>query len=164
MASTLASPAQVEAAFGTTGCDWILAQTDRDKILVGVAKEIAELQSEYQRRFGESIDPFSLLTENRTKGSAFFQVFSGPPLSIDFRILVWRLLAGLEIRAVDMSYKSRDLFIRIVIGQRDGDDEVYESQHPWDFAVLQHLGMLLVSGKLVLEGYYALRDLGPMCP
>ena len=166
--NTPTEPAQIEEAFKNTDCEWILddsatSAADRGKLLIAVAAEIDEFCDEYEKRFAERPDPFDLLAENRDKGAAFFEMFSGPPLSVDMRILIWRILRGLEIRTIELNYDKREkkFAARIVIGTRDGDDEVYRSDHPWDFTLLRHLGMLTIDGRLVLDGYFAMNALGP---
>jgi hypothetical protein len=160
-------PDDVEVAFRKSDCAWILSYPEPTKsgqreLLVAVAKEIDEFREEYHRKFGDWPDPFRLVTENPEKATAFFEVFSGPPLSIGMRVLIWRLLEGCEIRAVEMKYEKRKMFrAKFVVGRRGAEDEVYETEHPWDFTVMRHLGMFTVSGALVLDGYSASRFLGP---
>jgi hypothetical protein len=160
--------ARIEDAFNRTDCAWVLdypepTDSGREKLLIAVAKEIDEFRQSYHERFGDWPDPFQLVTDNREKATAFFEIFSGPPLSTNMRVLIWRLLEGLEIRTINWQYEKKRQFFcaKFVIGRRGGDDEVYETEHPWDFTVLRHLGMLTVSGALVLDGYYASRYLGP---
>jgi hypothetical protein len=159
--------ARIEDAFNKTDCAWILNYPEHtnsgpEKLLIAVAKEIDEFRQEYHERFGDWPDPFRLVADNRDKATAFFEIFSGPPLSTDMRVLIWRLLEGLEIRAIDLQYEKRRLFrAKFVIGRRGGDDEVYETVHPWDFTVMRHFRMFMVSGALVLDGYYASKFLGP---
>jgi hypothetical protein len=166
-------PAKIEEAFRKSDCSWILDypqdNPQRDALLNAVAKEIDEFKEAYHRRFGRWPDPFELLNENKDKATAFFEIFSGPPLSIDARVLIWRLIEGAEIRAVEVRYERKKPFYAritvgergVTIGERGGSDENFETTHPWDFTILRHLGMLTVSGNLVLEGYYASRFLGP---
>jgi hypothetical protein len=159
---------RVEDAFRRTGCGWILEAADhelavhreRDSLLDAVTLEIEEFRKEYYVRFGERPDPFDLLRENEEKAVAFFQSFTGPPMSVDARIVIWRLLIGFELLSLELNYKKRQGFqVRFVVGARHGTpDKEYTTDNPWDFSILRHLGMYTVSGKLVLDGYYALRD------
>lgn len=162
--STATNVAQVQDAFQRTGCAWILEDvedSEREELLAAVTREIEEFRDEYERRFGLRPDPFELLTENSEKATAFFQAFTGPPLSLSIRIAVWRLLFGCEIRSLDVSYRKKASFeARIVIGPRhEQADPEYMTTNPWDFVILRHLGIMTISGKLVLDGYYALTDL-----
>src|SRR5947208_9554587 len=99
------SPAQVAEAFQKTGCAWILADPQKDRILAGVTREIDEFITAYARRFHVTPDPFRLLEVNLTKAAAFFQSFTGPPHSVEIRLLIWRLLIGSDIVAVSFSYQ-----------------------------------------------------------
>ncbi len=159
-------PARVQEAFSLADCDWILEypkeQEQRHLLLEVVAKEIDEFREAFNQRFRRLPDPFDLINDNTEKATAFFEIFGGPPLSVDIRILIWRLIEGAEIREIDVRYeRKRPFSARFVIGNRGSVDEIYETNHPWDFTVLRHLGMLTVDGKLVLEGYYASKFLGP---
>ena len=157
---------RIEEAFKRSGCEWILKypQDDRERqiFFTAVAKEIGEFQGEYRRRFGKSPDPFGLLNENQEKATAFFEIFSGPPLSVDVLVLIWRLIEGAEIRDLVIQYQRKKAFSgRFVVGERGGADEVYETTTPWDFTVVRHFGMLTVNNNLILDGYYASTSLGP---
>ena len=152
--------AKIADAFERSGCGWILKYPDRKEILAGVAQQIGEFISEYSRRFKETPDPFALLDQNPPNGAAFFQAFSGAKLSLDMRIMIWRMLLGSEILAVQFHYtRDQDAELRISIRSPYGDPEPdYCSKNLWDFAVLRHLGILTVNGNPVLDGYYALRQ------
>lgn len=153
-------PADVAAAFEKSGCGWVLKYVDRQQLLESVAQEIDEFRSEYNRRYRETPDPFLLLRENPLKAAAFFQAFTGARISLEMRILIWRILLGSEILAVHFDYaKDRGTDFRVVIrAPYGGDREEYSSNSLWDSAILRHLGILAVGGQPTLYGYYALRN------
>jgi hypothetical protein len=152
-------PADVAVAFEKCGCGWVLKYPDRQQLLDTVAHEIDEFRSEYHRRFKETPDPFALLRENAMKAAAFFQAFAGARISLEMRIMIWRILLGSEILAVHFDYaKDRDTDFRVAIQTPYGNREEYSGKSLWDSAILRHLGILAVGGQPTLYGYYALRN------
>jgi hypothetical protein len=158
-----AASLRVQDALQRTDCGWILEdieETEREELLATIAREIEVFREEYDKRFGHRPNPFELLDEMGERAIAFFQSFIGPPLSLDIRIAIWRLLVGCEIRSLEIRYRKKDSFeVRIIVGQRhEPPDPDYVTSNPWDFIVLRHMGVMTVNGKLVLDGYYALTD------
>jgi hypothetical protein len=107
--------------------------------------------AEYSTRFHETPDPFALLNRNQNKGATFFQWFAVENLSIDFTIMLWRILAGAEINSVKYSYQ-RDRQSNLVIellplpGSPPGA-ETYMSDSRSDFCVLAAFRMLTFMGQ-----------------
>jgi hypothetical protein len=146
----------VERAFDATGCGWILEMSARESILKQVALELDEFIEEYTRRFNQAPDPFGLIDENPQKAAAFFETFTNPPISLEMRLAVWRLIIGADIEAVRFDYrKGQGLEFVIQLAFRRSDPELYRGESLWDFEVLRHIGILSVDGKPILDGYYA---------
>ncbi len=153
------TPAQVADAFQRSGCAWILADPQKDRILAGVALEIDEFIAAYARRFRDTPDPFRLLEENPIKGAAFFQSFTGPPHSPDVRLLIWHLLIGAEIVSVNFSYQREgETELLIQTETPYGERAEFVSRSLWDFRLFRHIGILGVGDRPILDGYYALRN------
>jgi hypothetical protein len=81
---------------------------------------------------------------------------------VDFRIAIWRLLAGARIRAVHLNYERQQQFrLALELEWRDSPEspgrpaERYESNCIWDFHILQHLSMIVSNGKPILEFFDA---------
>lgn len=89
---------------------------------------------------------------------AFFQALSGT-CTPQMLLMVWRILQGVSIKAVNLSYGYQGSFsASIVLQAIDGtNDPPYESTDIFDFALFRHLGILKIDGKPVLEGFYALQ-------
>jgi hypothetical protein len=128
-----------------------------DSVLDGMSHGVEEFVTEYQRRFGEAPDPFALLEQNPLKGTAFFQVDT-LRASVEMKIMVWRIFLGAEIKRLELRYDDAgDFHLLVSIKSPFGEQENYESSYSWDFALLRHLGATSVNGRMVLQGYYAMR-------
>ncbi len=152
-------PQRVASALEKAGCSWMLRWTDRDAALQRIGELQGEFAAEYERRYHERPDALALAQQNPVKAAAFFQALGGRPLSLEMRILAWRLILGSEILRLDFSY-ARDGGTEIRVTVRSPCDVAqgeFSSDSLWDFAVLRHLGMLTIDGKPVLDGYFALR-------
>ena len=152
--STLALKYAIEKA----GSAWIFRYwgNDLSRNLDRIRKELEQFSREYQHRFGETPDPFALLEENPVKGAAFFQIDTFM-VSLEMKIMIWRILLGCEIAKIKFNYEAGKapeltVVLRPPYGERE---EVYKGQMPSDFRVLRHFGATGVSGELFLQGYYA---------
>lgn len=150
--------AQVADAFERTGCGWILADPQKDRILAAVAREIDEFVAAYARRFHVTPEPFRLLQDNPTKAAAFFQSLVGPPHSLDIRLLIWHLLTGADIVSVRFTYARGGESTLVVQTETPyGEPAEFTSTSAWDFRLFRHIGLLGMNDRAILDGYYALR-------
>jgi len=153
------TPDQVAEAFERTGAAWVLADPQREQILAGVARQIDEFLAAYEQRFRDTPAPFELLRHNVPKATAFFQTFTGPPHSVEMRLMIWRVLLGSEIIEVRFDYaKGSASAIVIVTATPSGEREEFRSNDLWDFRVFRHIGIVGGGGHPILDGYYALRN------
>jgi hypothetical protein len=74
-------------------------------------------------------------------------------------LMVWRIIQGMQIKDIQILYHRQQSFkLRVTLESHDGDDdEIYESEKIQDFALLRHVGILEISGKPVLDGFYPLK-------
>lgn len=152
-------PDAVSQAFQKTGCGWILQEKDLDAILAQIAKEIDEFIAAYDKRFGETPDPFALLEANSYRAAAFFQTFTGAPITLEMRLMVWMVIHGAEFVQLDFEYRGPgDATLCVVVkppGGRLVKAETFKSADLWDFQILRHIGLLAVDGVPSLDGYHA---------
>ena len=140
---------------------WLLSRggENLEQTLDRVLADLESFAAEYERRFGGKPDPFQLLSEDPYKGKAFFQLDT-LKASVEMKIMIWRLLLGCEIDEITFHYRQdgeTDLtvFLRSPSGTREGP---YRGQKQFtDFRVLRHFGIGGKNGRLVLQGYYALK-------
>jgi hypothetical protein len=151
-------PSDVADAFEKTGAGWILQDAHKEQILTKVARDVDEFIAACQQKFNVTPEPFKLLNENPAKGTGFFQAFTGPPHSIDMRLLIWDLLMGAEIMSVEFSYK-KDAEPTLTVETKTayGEEHQFHSNNLWDFRIFRHIGLLGVGNQVILDGYYGLR-------
>jgi hypothetical protein len=78
---------------------------------------------EYERRFHETPDPIRLLEKNPAKGTAFFQIDTFR-VSLEMKIMIWRILMGCDIVRVQFTYESgAPISLSVVIKSPYGDED-----------------------------------------
>lgn len=135
-----------------------------DQALPHLREVLAEATAEYRRRLGEGAPRFDEETlageydQNPHKLRAFLQAL-GSTRSAPMLVLVWRIMQGATIQAVELTYEAKVSFrLRIVLtSSYDGRQDVYESTDINDAALLRHLGITTVEGKPLFDGFYPLR-------
>jgi hypothetical protein len=155
-----AARARLREALEQVGAGWVFEfwGADTDKNLDQINKGLDEFITEYERRFGEKPDPFQLAKTNPYKGAAFFQVDT-LLVSVEMKVMVWRVLLGCEIAKVAFDYKAGSApAFSVTLSRPYGDGtETYEGRQPADFRVLRHFGITGVGEQVYLQGYYAAR-------
>lgn len=151
----------VKHALKESGAAWIFEYWGdaADRQIDELCTDIEEFIAEYQRRFGEPPDPIRLLRTNRAKGMAFFQIDTFR-VSLEMKIMIWRILMGCEIVRVKFDYQhGSPISLSVTLRTPyDTEDAPYEARSNEDFRVLRHLGAVGTQGGLMeLQGYYALR-------
>jgi hypothetical protein len=90
---------------------------------------------------------------------AFLQAL-GATRSPEMLVMVWRILQGMRIQEIDMTYRERDSFrLRCVLNSPyEVKPEVYESSDIVDAMLLSHLGIMEMDKGPVFEGFYPSRS------
>jgi hypothetical protein len=152
---------RLKEAIEKAGSAWIFRYwgNDVDKNLDRVAADLERFTREYHRRYRERPDPLELLEVNPLKGAAFFQIDT-LMVSIEMKIMIWRILLGCEIAKVEFRYEAGKLpFFSVSLRPPYGDDEErFRGEKASDFRVLRHFGITGVEDQLFLQGYYAGRE------
>src|SRR4051812_11832418 len=136
--------ASIREAFIESGSDWIFRfwGDNTDENFEKVRQDIDKFIREYKKRFGERPDPFHLLKVNPLKGTVFFQIDTFM-VSVEMKIMMWRILLGCEILKVDFNYEAgkRPSFRVVLRPPYGGHEETYTGKDPGDFRVLRHFGI-----------------------
>ena len=121
--------------------------------------------STYESKFGERPDPLKLFQENPHAGAAFFDLDT-LMMSVEMKIVVWRILNGFEIVAIELSLRqgsvthfesnySLEMKVRIRGPQFDQGPEDYSFGDSNDLRFLRHLGTVTRDGNVRFSGYYS---------
>ena len=84
------------------------------------------------------------------------QMFASPT-SRTMRAMVYCVLRGMEIVAIDFSYRLKQTVTLTVSVRRDagGKEIAFSSDLVWDAEILRHLGIMMMGKKPILHGFYA---------
>jgi hypothetical protein len=160
------SPAVLERLLRDNDLGWMIDMyAARDRAVPVLLEQLTRLTAEFRSRFKYEVSfaPETLRTEaerNPHKIRAFLQALgaSGNP---DMLLMVWRILQGLTIREVTMSYREQESFSLSVTlarpGQERDDLEAYRSDDINDAALLRQFGITTVDNRPLFDGFFPLR-------
>jgi hypothetical protein len=157
----------LENLLGNNGLKWMVDMyKTKDQAIPTYLDLLNRVATEYRSLHGVVVEftPEALQAEserNPQKVQAFLQVLR-PNRSPAMLVMVWRILQGLSIREVAMTYRERESFLLRVTLARPVDNgqdqlETYESTDISDAPLVRHLGVRKVSSMPFFDGFYALR-------
>ena len=156
----------LRAAVRASGELWLLGLLpDERASLRAVRRRLDAAYAAHADRYpdllpGEAaFDDATLLAEasdNPHKARAIFQALGAS--SPDIVALVWRVLDGDAIAAIDLHYRQEDAFTLDVelVGTLTGRATRFRSTEIEDATLLRHLGIMRMGDKPLFDGYYAL--------
>ncbi len=159
------SPATLERLLRDNDLGWMIdMHAPPDRAVPVLLQQLASLTAEFQSRFKHEVSfaPETLRVEaerNPHKIRAFLQALgaSGNP---DMLLMVWRILQGLSIREVTMSYREQESFSLNITLARPGEEEdeleTYRSNDINDAALLRHFGITTLDGGPLFDGFFPL--------
>jgi hypothetical protein len=159
-------PAVLERLLRDNDLGWMIDMYARpDRAVPDLLEQLTRLTAEFQGRFKYAVSfaPETLRAEaerNPHKIRAFLQAL-GATGNPDMLLMVWRILQGLTIREVKMSYREQQSFNLDVILARPGTEgdelEAYRSNDINDAALLRHFGITTVDNRPLFDGFFPLR-------
>ena len=137
----------------------------REKAIPFLLEQLSRLTTEFRNRFRHEVSfaPETLRAEaerNPHKIRAFLQALGvgGNP---DMLLMVWRILQGLSVREVSLSYRERDAFSLSVTlacpGEGQDQVETYNTSDIHDATLLRNFGISTVDGRPLFDGFFPLR-------
>jgi len=156
---------KLEQAIRGSGEEWLIDSfAPPSEAMNRIRKAISELDSLAKQRLGKNSPDLSEnaiveeYTRNPTKIRAFFQAL-GSTHNPEMLLMVFRIIRGMEIDNVQISYEKKKAFnMQVELLSPYGEpSESYNSQNINDFALLRHFGILTIDEKPVLDGFYSLR-------
>jgi hypothetical protein len=154
----------LERLLRDNGLGWMWGP-HRDQVVPAFVEQLNKVSIEYRNRIQQdvSFSPEVLETEaarNPHKVRAFLQAFAAP-CSTHMLVMVWRILQGLKIWGITMTYTEEKEFSLTVTLARpeNGQDtpEVYQSENIFDAILLRHLGVCETNDGPLFLGFNALR-------
>jgi hypothetical protein len=157
------SPVTLERLLRDNELGWIIDMyAPRERAVPVLLEQLDKLAAEFRNRFGynESFAPETLKAEaarNPHKVRAFLQALAVSQNS-DMLMMVWRILQGLTIREVVMSYREQQTFSLSVTLARPGEGhdeiETYRTSDINDAALIRHFGITTVDGRPLFDGFF----------
>lgn len=147
---------KLAAILDASGVGWLLAE-DRDARLEQIASEIAQLSDELRQRLSPAqVDVFREMTVEPIALKPLVQMFASPTSCV-MRAMVYCVLRGMEIVAIDFSYRLQQAVDLTVAVRHDvtGQALTFKSDLVWDADVLRHLSIMMMGKKPLLHGFYA---------
>ncbi|MEO6812231.1 MAG: hypothetical protein ABI353_24245 [Isosphaeraceae bacterium] len=160
------SPATLERLIRDNDLGWMIDMyAPPDRAIPFLIEQLTRLTGEFSNRFRYevSFSPEQLCVEaarNPHKIRAFLQALAVSG-SMDMLLMVWRILQGLSIREVTMTYVEVEAFSLVVTLARPGQDqeelETYSSDKINDATLLRHFGITTVDGRPLFDGFLPMR-------
>jgi hypothetical protein len=163
---TSESPAILERLLRDNDLGWMIDMySPRERAIPFLLERLTSITAEFRSRFGYELSfaPETLRAEaerNPHRIRAFLQAL-GVNGSPDMLLMVWRVLQGLSIREVTMSYRELEAFSLAVTLGRPGQDqdelETYRTNDINDAALLRHFGITTVDKRPLFDGFFPSR-------
>lgn len=146
--------------FRSAGVIWVV---ERNPEVRGNAylSEIRDVEAEYHRRYGITLDLLEVCSADMDRMAAFIQSFA-VSMSCSIRTMIVRILDGAAIAEIRYEYqekRSSRLFVRLSDPNQDrGEADQFESDELWDVNVFRHFAPVKMGDRPLLIGYSALRS------
>jgi hypothetical protein len=156
-------PTSLEQAIRDSDEAWLINSfsppSEAMEYLRGKLAEVHRRAKELLGHNAPELTESSLLREyarNPLKVKGFFQALGGTR-SPDMLLMAWRVIQGMEIKAIRIGYRRQETFEASVVLKSPHGEEAYRSLNIQDFALFRHIGILEISGRPVFDGFYPLR-------
>ena len=155
----------LEEAIRQSGGGWIIDWfTPKEEALSHLRKTLVQVHQRARERLGGNAPDLTedaIVAEyqrNPQKVRGFFQALGGTRTP-DMLLMVWRIIQGMEIKDIQLSYhRQREFEVRVVLQSPYGEEDApYVSSNIHDFALLRQIGVHEISGRPVFDGFYALK-------
>jgi hypothetical protein len=168
MSASTVSPSTLEETIRQSGEGWLLDSfPPQEKEMERIRRTLDAVNNLAKKRLGgdaPDISETALIEEyrrNPQRVRGFFQALGGTRTT-EMLLMVWRIMQGMEIRDVQVGYRRQQEFtMTVVLESPYGvEEDPYTSKNINDFTLFRHIGVLEISGRPVLDGFYALRVRG----
>ena len=155
----------LEETIRRSGEGWIIEWfVPKDRALDHIRATIDQVRRRACERLGGDAPELSedaIVAEyerNPQKVRGFFQALGGTRTP-DMLLMVWRIIQGMEIKEIRLSYQRQQTFqVRVVLQSPYGEEDApYVSSNIHDFTLFRQIGVHEVSGRPVFDGFYALK-------
>ncbi len=162
--STSSAAPTLEEAIRSSGEGWLLDRfAPREEAIDHIRRTLDAVNQRAKERLAEHAPNISEVTlteeyrRNPRKVRGFFQALGGTRTP-DMLLMAWRIIQGMEVKAVQLEYRRQQSFeVRVTLESPYGEEDApYTSTKIHDFTLFRHIGVLEISGHPVFDGFYAL--------
>jgi hypothetical protein len=161
-------PTNLEEAIRQSGESWLIESfAPPSEAMNHIRRTLGEVDRRAKSRLGGNapdISESSLLMEYRSnprRVKGFFQAL-GASRTPDMLLMAWRIIQGMEIKEIELSYLRQQSFqVKVILESPYGEeDEPYISSDIDDFKLFRHIGVLKIGDNPVFDGFYPLNVRG----
>lgn len=158
------NPISLEEAIRDSGESWLINSFEPpENAIPHLLQTLQTVHAIGQERFGRNAPNLSeeaIVQEyirNPVRVRGFFQSLGGTRTP-EMLLMVWRILQGMEVKDIQLSYRKRERFeVCVVLESPYGEeDPPYVSKNIHDFVLFRHIG-ILESGGPIFDGFYAIK-------
>ena len=163
---TAESSGVLEGLLRDNDLGWMIdTYNPRERAIPALVEKLASLSDIFRARFGDapSFSPEDLRDEaarNPHKIVAFLQALRESS-NLEMLVMVCRILQGLSIREVAMSYREVESFSLSVtlapFGDVQSKSETYKTDNIFDAVLLRHFGITTVDERPLFDGFFPSR-------
>jgi len=134
---------------------WLLNQAQPD-LLPHLLAEVDTLSDTLTAALGGKHDVFAEMDTDPRTLTPLIQLFASPTTS-RMRAAAYCVLRGMSVKTVLLEYELQTkVSLSIVVEETStGKTYTFDSNTIWDIEILRHMGIMTLSKKPVLAGFYA---------
>jgi hypothetical protein len=151
--STLLADALVQANAG-----W-LVRKDSPEQLTRILSEIDELSALLTKELSSPRDVFAEMLAEPRLLRPLTQLFA-TPTSTPIRAAAHCIIRGWDVKSINLAYELKRAVSLTVVVEHVGSGETHQfnSNNIYDVELVQHIGIMTLSGKPVMTGFYPFMD------
>jgi hypothetical protein len=149
---------KLRLVFDLSDVGWMFDQDAATRVQQ-VVSEMADLDTFFEATFHRPLKPTvaQAIFSDVTRFKPLVQTFAAP-MTTPMRTMVFCVLDGAQIKGIRFEYRFKAKAVLDVEVQFDsGEAATFSSDDLWDAEVLRHFGLMKLSGKPVVDGYFAFR-------
>lgn len=137
---------------------WLLENAAEER-LTQIITEIDELSDLLCKELRQICDVFAEMRAEASVLKPLIQLFA-TPITTSMRAAAYCIIRGMDVKNVKLAYElKRSVALSITVEDVvTGETHDFSSNHVYDVELLRHMGIMTLSGRPVLTGFYAFLD------
>jgi hypothetical protein len=155
---TNARIAELSKLLSQSNVGWLLEEY-ADQRLAQILEEIDELSSLLTSELRAPCEVLSEMGAEPGVLKPLIQLFA-TPTTTPMRAAAYCIIRGMDVKSIRLAYEHK-LSLHLSITVEDvvtGETHAFSSSAVYDVEILRHMGIMTLSGKPILTGFYAFLD------